>query len=83
MPESCSVTAWFSPAPSSMSVGKATMPQAYLADTAQSMAPGRAMIRSAQVRPSGLMAVGLLHAREKAVCQRLGRLAGVEGLDPE
>ena len=78
MPESCSVTAWFSPAPSSMSVGKATMPQAYLAGTARSMALGRAMIRSAQVRPSGLMAVRLLHAREKAVCQRLGRLAGAE-----
>ena len=58
MPESCSVTAWFSPAPSSMSVGKATMPQAYLAGTARSMAPGRAVIQSAQVRASGLHGSG-------------------------
>ena len=58
MPESCSVTAWFSPAPSSMSVGKATMPQAYLAGTARSMAPGRAVIRSAQVRAFGLHGSG-------------------------
>lgn len=54
MPKSCSVMAWFSPAPSSMSVGKATTPQGYSVDTAQSMAPGQAVTLNAWVSISAL-----------------------------
>lgn len=68
MPELCSVMAWFSPALSSMSVGKDTTPQACSAVTARSMVPGQAVTLSASVRVQALRApwptvAQILHAR--------------------
>lgn len=70
MPESCSVMAWFSPALSSMSVGKDTTPPACSAVTAQSMVPGQAVTLSVSVRAQALRApwptvAQILHAREE------------------